>query len=406
MMRASKSSLVAAVGKVVERGNCSGCGLCAALSPSLSMAYDEAGFLRPVETGVNDPDIRAASPVFFRSCPGVVVDARAARAPQASRALGRFHGAYEAASADEATRQAASSAGVVSTLIADALRHGRSVVAASGSTSDPLKSEAILRGPGESHELFAGSRYAPVAVAGRLKDVGPEDVFVGKPCEVAALRASYRDAPDQAPLLVSFFCAGTPSQNATRRLVEVELGMRPDRVTSLKYRGAGWPGRFEVTEGEDETRSLSYKESWGRVLGKELQWRCKICPDGTGQMADIVVGDYWEADERGFPVFHEGDLGRSVAISRTVRGEVLLKRLAAEGAVVLDGLDIRAVERVQPFQVERRLTMTGRLAGAALGGRRPPVFRGFGFGRGLLCRPVRNARALVGTCLRARKLWK
>lgn len=50
---------------------------------------------------------------------------------------------------------------------------------------------------------------------------------------------------------------------------------------------------------------MSYNESWGNILGKYLQKRCKICPDGIGEFADIVCADAWHGDKSGYPNFEE-----------------------------------------------------------------------------------------------------
>jgi coenzyme F420 hydrogenase subunit beta len=36
---------------------------------------------------------------------------------------------------------------------------------------------------------------------------------------------------------------------------------------------------------------MSYADSWGGILSRHVQFRCKICPDGTGGFADVVCAD-------------------------------------------------------------------------------------------------------------------
>jgi coenzyme F420 hydrogenase subunit beta len=195
--------------------------------------------------------------------------------------------------------------------------------------------------------------------------------------------------------MLSFFCAGTPSQHATDRLAQT-LGTEVDEVAELRYRGNGWPGNFAVTDRAGNTASLSYDESWGRHLGRALQWRCKLCPDGVGEDADIAVGDYWDADENGYPLF-ENQQGRSVAIARTRRGHQLLMDAAAAGAINLRAAKLRTVAGIQPLQVQRRSTLLGRLAGRLLAGKRIPYYSGYGLSR-LASRNLKdNVAALRGT---------
>lgn len=243
----------------------------------------------------------------------------------------------------------------------------------------------------------AGSRYAPVSVASRK--VGADEALIGKPCEVAAIRSLHRAQHTEAPLLLSFFCSRTPNQQATDDLV-AELGHDVDAVTSLRYRGNGWPGDFVVTS-ERGRSALGYDESWGSHLCRQLQPRCKICVDGTGEFADIAVGDFWQADERGFPVFTDAQ-GNSVVIAGTERGRALLMRAQDEGIVDLRPVDLDAVAGIQALQRTRRSTLAGRLIGRMTAGLPGPRYRGFRLGLSLVRHPLLNLEAARGTRRRPR----
>ena len=166
----------------------------------------------------------------------------------------------------------------------------------------------------------------------------------GKPCEISALRAA--DLTEQPPLLLSFFCAGTPSQDATEKLVSDLGGPLVDRLTSLRYRGEGWPGRFVATFDGGKV-SADYEQSWGSTLGPATQWRCKICPDGIGESADVVAADSWDTDARGYPVFDEG-AGQSALIARTPRGVAAVLAAEAAGFLTLRELDPQTLLAAQP----------------------------------------------------------
>ena len=149
------------------------------------------------------------------------------------------------------------------------------------------------------------------------------------------------------------------------------------------------------------TVSASYEESWGSHLGKQLQNRCKICPDGTGSHADISVGDFWDADPDGYPLFTEGG-GRSVAIARNDRGHALLVAAREAGVLVLEEIEIARVAAVQPTQDQRVRTLLGRLAGRRLAGQVVPRYRGFGLWRLGLRAPRQTVRFLRGSYRRSK----
>lgn len=372
-----------AVRSVVERReSCSGCGGCELISQRVALRLDETGQLRPhvahmdAVEGATARQSKAEAKLFKQICPGRVVNLPTERDRKFHPVMGEYVLAFAGEAADPDTRYEGSSAGVLTALTAWLVESGRAKGALSASSNPQSPRHTIpVRITTRAEALAsAGSRYAPVSMAGKstLRD---HDVFVGKPCEVAARRELDNVTPSsEARPYLSFFCAGTPSQHDTDGLIEF-LGGTPSTVSSLRYRGRGAPGNFEFTDAE-RSGSLSYSESWGVHLGRNLPWRCKLCPDGTGGVADIAVGDYWEADESGFPVLSETS-GTSVVIARTHRGLAWLRAAHAEGVIQIRELDLDLVAATQPLQTERKKTLSWRLLGRLVAGRPIPKFRGF-----------------------------
>ncbi|WIB16061.1 Coenzyme F420 hydrogenase/dehydrogenase, beta subunit C-terminal domain [Curtobacterium sp. MCPF17_050] len=389
--------------RVVQNGNCTGCGGCEWLFPGVEMKLNEEGFLRPaLQPGQPEPPEAAAS--FRRMCPGVGVRVHPEADTKRDSVFGAYVSAWEARAIDPALRRRGSSAGVLSAL-SDWLRRdgtNRKIVASSGSTERPSRSVPIQLMTRADVEAAATSRYAPVANIPALGSASANDVLVGKPCEAAAVRQHFEgadDPPGQQPLLLSFFCAGTPSQQGTDALI-AGLGVEEEQVTSLKYRGDGWPGRFTVTDTAGRTESMSYPESWGGTLGKQLQTRCKLCAHGTGDSADVAVGDFWVGDADGYPKFDEAE-GNSIVLARTRRGHDLLIKAKNEGIVELSAIDLNEAKRMQPLQRRRGATLAGRLLGRALAGFAVPNYQGFGLIAQTRRMPASALKAIVGTWRRA-----
>jgi coenzyme F420 hydrogenase subunit beta len=148
--------------------------------------------------------------------------------------------------------------------------------------------------------------------------------------------------------------------------------------------------------------NADYDESWGKTLGPTTQWRCKLCPDGIGESADIVCADAWDTDEKGYPVFTEGE-GVSALIARTSRGQRVIEEAARSGAISLMPLDVDHLTEAQPLQVTRRRFLLARLIGSRLAGRGTPRFRGFGLSRWILFAPREAIRTVRGTYRRVRR---
>lgn len=399
------------VARVVRRGNCSGCGACKLVSSAIHMELADDGFLRPV---VDERQERAGSlrserrdvSAFRQVCPGVTLSAPQADAQHRTHAVfGQYISAYSAYATDSAFRFNGSSGGVLSALSGWLVETGRarSVSGCGAADRAPTQTVPVKITSRDAAFKAAGSRYAPAGVAGIYSD-DPSDAFVGKPCEVSAVAKfqDLREVPaEDMPLMLSFFCAGTPSQHATDSLVE-QLGMDIGRVRRLRYRGNGWPGQFTVEDDAGNRVQASYEDSWGRTFGKQVQWRCKICPDGLGRHADIAVGDFWHSDESGYPIFAESD-GVSVLLTRSRRGEELVAAAARDGVIRAERIDIEHVAHMQPLQVRRTLGITGRVLGRWLVGLPAPRYRGFRLLWRLYKYPRLTAREAKGTYVRSRR---
>jgi len=363
------------------------------------MKLDDEGYLRPAFDPDYVPVGRRVSSRFGAVCPGVGVTSARSKAVPEHETLGPHVSAWTAWAGDPELRWAGSSGGVLSALSEWLLTIGvaNSVIGASMSAESPRRTVPLELRSRADVLAATGSRYAPVGNVELFDPNEHQRAFVGKPCEVYAARRLLETRPDagaDAPVLLSFFCAGVPSQDATNELISALDVNEP--VVSVRYRGRGWPGDFTVEDAVGHKESTSYEESWGGHLGRRLQERCKICPDGTGGHADIAVGDYWRTDASGFPTFADAD-GMSVAIARTPRGHQLLMAAQQAGVLVLGPIVLDDVAAVQPLQVRRRRTLLGRLVGRVAAGRRVPRYRGFGLLKSALDSPREATEAARGT---------
>ena len=345
------------------------------------MELDEHGYTRPVRRGGGTAPKANYTKLFRQICPGVRVLSPRPAGSIRHPTFGPIVSAWEAWAADPEFRYTGSSGGVLTALAAWLTQSGEltEIVGVTADPANPRRTIPMSITGAATALSSAGSRYAPVSALSHPAALQPRTGLIGKPCESSAARALIGASTDDdgAPLLLSFFCAGTPSQFATDRLV-IDLGVRPREVLRrLWYRGHGWPGRF-TAETTDGTRvSASYDESWGNALGPAVQWRCKICPDGVGESSDISAADFWRTDVRGYPDFTESD-GCSAVLARTLRGHEILSRAFAAGVIVGRPLDVEALSAAQPLQVSRRATLLGRLIGSTVAGRAVPHFRSFG----------------------------
>ena len=364
----------------VEAGNlCAGCGACAMIAPgSVEMEMAPPGFLRPRQSGqVSAEQERRIS----RVCPGLGQRVEAGGRPD-DALWGPYLDMRTGHATDPDLRFVASSGGALSALLVHLLEEGQVHGVVQTWAAGDASSCEHQRGFGDGADIrrAAGSRYAPSAPfahLGSLLGKGMCYAFVGKPCDAAALRALAREDDRVSrtfPVILSFFCAGVPSQSGAEDVLSA-LGIHQAEAMAFRYRGHGWPGKATATLADGSERSMSYQDSWGGILSRHVQHRCKICADGTGKAADIVCADAWHADEKGYPLFEESD-GISLIVARTEVGERLLRGAEAAGRLRTEAFDVNALARLQPGQYNRRRVLLARLWALRLVGRPVPRYEG------------------------------
>ena len=156
-----------------------------------------------------------------------------------------------------------------------------------------------------------------------------------------------------------------------------------------------------AVQNDGQVFETDYNSSWGTVLNRHLQFRCKICPDGTGEFADIVCADAWYGKD-GYPDFAERD-GRSLILSRTAMGERLITNALAAGVLAADSLPVDDIARMQPYQVNRKQMVLGRVIATWLARGRAPRYRRLALLRNALqARKIEWLRNAWGTFRRAK----
>jgi coenzyme F420 hydrogenase subunit beta len=378
MNATAENPLSPLINSVARNGFCTGCGLCEAIAPagSIQMRMSAEGYLRPV---VRKALPAAVTQIIATTCPGVKVEHLPGTQGQ-HPIWGPIVSVQTGHALDSEVRRQGSSGGVISALAIHLLESGQVdfVAQIAADQKDPLLNALQISTSRSDVMRAAGSRYAPSAPLQGLRELlatGKRFVFIGKPCDVAALRQYGEQnlaVKSQIPYMLSFMCAGVPSIRGTHEVISA-LGATREKVVSFRYRGDGWPGMARVVHDSGESFEMDYNTSWGTILNKHLQFRCKICPDGTGEFADVVCADAWYGKD-GYPDFEERE-GRSLVLARTATGQALLETISSSAAVKTSALDIDEITKMQPYQVERKRMVWGRVAAARLALGSAPKYR-------------------------------
>ena len=343
------------INSIIKNNLCLGCGLCESIFiDNCEMKVNSEGFYIP-EFII--PLTKKQDELIVDLCPGVNI----VNSKPSNNVWGESLIKGESWSTDEEIRHRGSSGGFISGLASYLLDNKiiDGVLHVGVEDDSWLYNKLTISKSKEDIISKTGSRYAPAKVFNdilkQLDEPYKKLLFIGKPCDIYALNNLMNKEPKYRGkifLTIAFFCAGIPSYNATKKLVNINTKSKP---STLRYRGNGWPGNFTVKYENNDELKLSYKESWGNHLGKDLNFRCKICPDGIGLNADISVGDSWE-DVDGYPSF-TNKKGRSFVIGRSLLAKSIILKAAEDKTIVFnkDKISFDTLSKTQKYQYERRV---------------------------------------------------
>jgi coenzyme F420 hydrogenase subunit beta len=370
------------VGDVADWRLCLGCGACAYICPNDKVKLVDVfheGY-RPVV----DPSDCASCVDCLKVCPAVEnnhapINARPDLIPELIPAFGPVLEVWEGHASDPEIRLAGSSGGLLTALSLYCLeREGMSGVLQVGmDPADPMRNRTKLSRSRAELMENTGSRYAAASVCdglGMVENAPAPCVVVGQPSEVTALRKAQQLRPQLAKktgLVLSFFCAGSPARKGAVELIK-SFGINPTDVEKFRYRGNGWPGMFAVTlKGQSKpVREMTYQESWGFVQAFR-PFATHLCPDGSGEDADISCGDPWYREVQ------PGEPGSSLVAVRTETGRQILQRAMAAGYVTLTRAEPWKMVNSQKNLIAKRGAVGGRIATLRLLGLPAPKLRGF-----------------------------
>lgn len=389
-----------------------GCGACVYACPQniirLVDVPDQG--LRPVVDLANCQDCGEC----IKVCPGIEISHQSFDGntiPELRQAWGPVLEVWEGYASDYEIRYRGSSGGVATALALFCLGKEQvsGVLHIGTDLENPLQNVPVFSRTKEELLACTGSRYSPAAPCEKLNWIKESDspcVFIGKPCDVVALRKSQALDPrlkDNVALAMSIFCAGTPNMAGTSKILE-SLCVKPEEVGELRYRGWGWPGETVVKiKGCDDQSQMSYEQSWSNILTRYVPLRCRLCPDGTGELADISCGDPWYRDAE------PNDAGHSIVVVRTEKGRQLLKKAVESGYVQLSKVEPKVLPLSQQSLLMKRCNLWGRLLAMRILRVPVPNYRGFALFREWLRLPaIKKMSSVLGTFRRiiTRRLWR
>jgi coenzyme F420 hydrogenase subunit beta len=364
-----KPSKIENLAGIVQNGLCMGCGLCQAIAGKemVSFVVTPDGRQRPMQIGPIDT---ATWNEIEQSCPGIKVGAPIDAGTEGviDPVWGPLRHIALGHAADRDIRFRAAGGGVLTALASYLISSGEVdfVMQVRAAQDKPMRTETVFSRSMGDVIAASSSRYGPATPLDAIRsalDTGERFAFVGKPCDISGLRNyAIKDSRvhKQCVAMLALVCGGGPEFWKSRDLVR-DLGYSERDVTLMRYRGFGNPGRARIEVQDGAAFELTYAELWDEESKWASQTRCRLCPDGIGEGADIVSGDFWPNCQPS-----REDAGFNSIMVRSERGERIFKAAVASGALVISrSLTVADMSHTQPHQVKKKQEMWARYSGLA-----------------------------------------
>jgi len=307
---------------LLEKTNCTGCGLCYNACPfnAISMLEDSEGFLSPFV----DKNMCTNCGICANMCPQLSNKSVFYKTRECLAFVG-----------DDAIRKISSSGGVFGTLANWLIKQGGTVYGATFNTNFDgvfhvgVSSESSLKPLLKSKYVQSDLGEVFKEIKTKLLSSEKNILFVGCPCQVDALKIFLAKDYDNL-FTIDLFCHGAVSPLAYRKFLEVFFGDVDSPIIDVDFRNKeyGWGHNLKVTASDGTSRIMPYDGDyfnaflWG-YSQRNCCFNCKYAK--SDRVGDISIGDFWGINEV-LPEMNDRK-GTSQILINTMKGEKLLKIL-------------------------------------------------------------------------------
>lgn len=279
------------VTEICQAVKCTGCGLCADVCPRGAIRLQPDSVLGHLHPTV-DADKCVGCGLCRKKCP-----ANRVQDYQKPRVC------YAAWCENEEIREGSSSGGIAAGLYRMALQKGYWAV---GTVLTPdFHVQMKLTDAEADLKAFRGSKYLQAECTGvyrqarEILHAGGKVLFIGTPCQCAAMRSAAEGVDSAALITAELICHGVPSWKIFSAYIQSIADHKNRRATKVAFRSQYgveltiWDGErvFWKYTGREDAFLVGFQKG---LLHREA---CYQCPYARPERAsDLIIGDFWGID--------------------------------------------------------------------------------------------------------------
>ncbi len=299
--------------KICERNQCTGCGLCKNVCPKGAIrmveSEDTGHFIPHI-----DQNLCIDCHLCEKKCPSL-------KEPEHKKQIKT----YAAWRKDISKIKGSSSGGVAAGLYEKAIKEGYYIVGTY--LDDKFQAKMKVTNKKEDIELFKGSKYIQAEAGNVYKELlellkkGEKILFIGTPCQCAAMSSMAQGQYSDNVLTVELICHGTPSQKSFHDYIYSIAEKKKKKITKVSFRSE-WGVELSLYSGEKAFwKYKGYEDDYmvafqTGMLHNEACYECKYA--NKDRVSDITIGDFWKIGEK--TKFEKPKCKVSVIVANTERG--------------------------------------------------------------------------------------
>ena len=234
---------------------------------------------------------------------------------------------------DSEVRQRATSGGIGSALVNRLFVQGRIKSAISFEYDETLlKYRPCIVASAEDY-VVSGSIYHEINlyayIREHIEEIKSPFLCFALPCQINPIK-TLLDKKGIESYIVELTCSSQQTFEATEYLLK-RVGISKSDVSSIRYRGEGWPGGVCITLKDGEAIRIPNNNSvWMRIFHSHLfvMPRCFFCQADRETASDIKLADPWGIDS---PALEK--LGRTFCHVKSERMAAVLNEMVHEGLI-------------------------------------------------------------------------